>query len=209
MEKIVIKAELRSVIGKQVKALRRQGILPGVIYGHTVTPMSISLDLHDASLALAGLTSSSIITIDVEGKQYPVLVREKQKNYVKNSLIHVDFQAVSLTEKIRTAVAIELHGVAPAIKDFNGIVVHNLSQLEVEALPQDLPERIVVDLTKLAHLGDAVHVRDLVISDKVDILTDGDESIVVVTAAGEEEEISTDGLPSEPEVIERGKKEEE
>jgi len=206
----LIKAAHRSVTGKQVKSLRRQGRLPAVIYGHSVEPIAISLDDHEASLFLPTISSSTIVTIDVDGEQYSALVREKQKDYVKNRLIHVDFQVVSLTEKIRSAVRVDLHGVSPAVKDFEAVIVHSLSQVEVEALPQDLPERYTLEISSLAAVGDALYVRDLPASDKVHILTSPDEIIVVATgAAPEEVEEAPVSSLDEPEVIERGKKEED
>jgi large subunit ribosomal protein L25 len=209
-KKNVLKATRRSLTGKQVKSLRREGRLPGVIYGHSVQPIAISLDAHEASLFLPTVSSSTIVTIDLEGEQHATLVREKQKDYVKNRLIHVDFQVVSQTEKIRAMVRIDLHGVAPAVKDFNAVVMHNVSQVEVEALPRDLPERFGLDISKLASIGDALYVRDLEIDPKVTLLTAVDEIIVVATGAAPEEleEVETTSV-EEPEVIERGKKEDE
>ncbi len=209
METKVLKATRRTVTGKQVKALRRTGQLPAVMYGHHFDPITISLDAHDASLLLADLSSSTILTIDLEGEEHAVLVREKQRDYIKNSLLHVDFQVVSLTEKIRANVRIDLHGEAPAVETFNAVVLHNITNVEVEALPRDLPERIVVDLSGLENIGDAIYVRDLKIADKAEILADPDEIVVVMTAAAPETvEEAEEGL-AEPEVIERGKREEE
>src|SRR5512134_953737 len=108
MEKVVLKATKRDVIGKQVKAMRRAGKLPAVIYGRRTEPISIALDAHGASLVLGKLTSSSLVTIDLDGTEYPALVREKQRDYIKNRLLHVDFLTVSLTEKLTAYVAIEL-----------------------------------------------------------------------------------------------------
>ena len=208
--KVVLKATRRDVMGKQVKTLRRQGRLPAVIYGHTIEPVKISLDAHESSLVLPGLSASTIVIIDLDGVQHSTLVREKQRDYLKNRLLHIDFQVVSLTEKIRTAVRVDLHGVSPAVKDFNAVIVQNLNQVEVEALPNDLPETFVLDLSALANVGDAIHVRDLQVSDKVAILTDPDEMLVIATgAAPEEVEPEAVGDTSEPEVIERGKKDEE
>ncbi|GAB4503199.1 MAG: 50S ribosomal protein L25 [Anaerolineales bacterium] len=210
MEKVVLKAEKREVVGKQVRALRQQGKLPAVIYGRHIQPVNIALDAHSASLALSKLTSSSLVTIDLDGTEYPTLVREKQRNFIKNTLLHVDFLAVSLTEKITANVAIHLEGTAPAVKDFNAILVTGLTELEVECLPTDLPERIVVDISGLKEIGDGVYVRDIVVSDKVEVLSDPDELIVVATAmAAEEVEVAAEGEAAEPEIIERGKKEEE
>ena len=216
MEKVLLKASHRSVTGKQVHALRRAGQLPGVIYGHNVEPIVISMDARDATRTLASLSSSSLITIDVDGTEYPSLVREKQRNYVKNILIHVDFQAVSLTEKIRANVGIHLTGSSPAVKDLNAVLVTGLTELEVEAFPQDLPERIVIDISNLLKVGDGIHVRDIVVSEKVEVLDQPEEMIVLATAAKEEvEEVAAPeaevvaGEAAEPEVIEKGKKEEE
>ncbi|MEZ0394911.1 MAG: 50S ribosomal protein L25 [Anaerolineales bacterium] len=215
MEKVILKATRRHVTGKQVRALRRAGALPAVLYGHHLEPLSISLDAHEAGKVLNRLTASSLVTIDVEGKEYPALVRERQRNPIKGNLIHVDFQAVSLTEKIRTNVGIVITGTAPAVKDFSAILVTTLNELEVEAYPQDLPERIVVDISGLKKVGDGIRVGDLVLSEKVTVLTDADEMIVLATAPREEvlEEVTPEAAAvaeaAEPEVIEKGKKEEE
>lgn len=214
MEKVVIKASKRSVTGKQVRALRRAGELPGIIYGRNMEPVNISMNAHDASLVLARTTASSLITIDLDGKEYPALVREKQRNPVKKSFVHIDFQAVSLTEKIRANVGIQITGVSPAVKDYNAVLVTGLDSLEVECFPQDLPERIVVDVSVLGKIGDGVYVRDVVLSDKVKVLVDGDEMLVLATAPKAEVEAVTAEVAAveegaEPEVIEKGKKEEE
>ena len=212
MEKVVLKAKKRLVIGKQVSKLRRAGELPAVIYGHNIETVSISLEAHSAGLTIPKLTSSSIVNIDLDGKIIPALVREKQKNYVRNELIHVDFQAVSLTEKINAAVSIQFHGVSPAVKDYNAIVVHNMNSLDVEALPNDLPERIEVDLSTLMNVGDAIHVRDLALPEAVTVWNDPDMIVAVATATREESTAADEASGAEldsPEVIEKGKKDEE
>lgn len=214
MEKVTIKATRRNVTGKQVRALRRAGELPGIIYGRNVEPINISMNAHDASLVLARTTASSLITIDLDGREYPTLVREKQRNPVKKSFVHVDFQAVSLTEKIRANVGIQVTGLSPAVKDYNAVLVTGLDALEVECFPQDLPERIVVDVSVLGKIGDGLYVRDIVLSDKVRVLEDGDEMLVLATAPkAEVEEVTAEAVAveegTEPEVIEKGKKEEE
>ena len=210
MDKIVIQATPRSVVGKQVRALRREGLLPAVLYGPHIKPITISMDAHSSSQTLKHMTASSLVTIELEGKEYPALVREKQRNFVTNKLLHIDFQVVSMTETLRTKVGIQLEGEAPVIDSFDAILINGLEELEVECLPQDLPERIIVDVTSLKNIGDAIHVRDIFISDKVEILDDKDEMIVLATSTYEEpvEEGLEEGA-EEPEVIERGKKEEE
>jgi large subunit ribosomal protein L25 len=220
MDKVVLKATKRDVTGKQVNALRRAGQLPAVIYGRHTEPISISLDMHAASMALGKVGTSSLITVDVDGKEYPALVRERQRDYLKGTLKHVDFLAVSLTEKIRADVRIEIVGTSPAVKDFNAVLVNGLFSLSVECLPTDLPDRIVADISSLVQVGDGIHVRDLQVPENVRVLDDEDEVVVVATYAKEEvvEEaapavegaVPTEAEGAEPELsVERGKKEEE
>lgn len=217
MEKVVLKATRREVLGKQVKALRREGKLPAVIYGRHVEPISIAMEAHSAGLALGKLTSSSLVTISVEGAEYPALVRERQRDYIKGTLTHVDFLAVDMNEKIRASVGLVFVGVSPAVKDYNGILVHNLERLEVECFPGDLPERIEVDIAMLKQIGDLIRVHDVHVSDKIRILGDPEETIAVVTIIKEETApVAAEGEaiaaaePAAPELsVERGKKAEE
>lgn len=209
MEKVVLKATRRTVTGKHVSTLRHQGLLPAVMYGHGIEPIAISLDAHSTSLALASLSSSTLVNIDLDGQVKATLVREKQRHPVKRNLLHVDFQVVSMTEKLRTKVSIVFDGVAPAVKDFNGVVVSNLTDIEVEALPGDLPEHILVDISGLAAIGDALHISDLKLGKGVEIFADPEEVVVVIAGTKEEVEPEVVGETDEPEVIERGKKEEE
>jgi large subunit ribosomal protein L25 len=187
LEKVVLKASKRTVTGRQVGALRRAGKLPAVLYGHRIDSTPITLDAHETSLLLSRLTSSSLVTISLDGKEYPTLVREKQRHPVKSHLIHLDFQALSLTEKTHAMVGIELSGTAPAVKNFDAVIVTGVTELEVEALPQDLPERVVVDISVLAEPGDSIHVRDIQLPGQVEILTTPDEVVVSATAARVEE----------------------
>ncbi|HUH98052.1 MAG TPA: 50S ribosomal protein L25 [Anaerolineales bacterium] len=219
MEKVVLKASRRDVTGKQVKALRRAGTLPAVIYGRHTEPINVSLDAHHANLALSKVGSSTLVTIDLDGKEYPALVRERQRNYIKGGLIHVDFLAVSLTEKLHAEVRIELTGASLAVKDLNAVLVTGLHSLSVECLPADLPEHITVDIAPLVKVGDSIHVRDISLGDQVRILDDPDDMIVNATYAKVEEEapvVAPEGAvavaaeAAEPELsVERGKKEEE
>jgi large subunit ribosomal protein L25 len=213
MEDIVLKASRRVVTGKQVNTLRRSGQLPAVLYGRYVESMAIALDMKEASRVLEKLSSSALIVVEVDGQRHLVLVREKQRNPILGSIRHVDFQALSLTEKVRANVSIHLVGESPAVENYFGILVTSMEQLEVESLPRALPERIDVDVSNLVEIGDAIHVRELVLAEGVEILEDPDAVIVVVTApiAEEviEEEVAEAVTGVEPEVIERGKREEE
>jgi large subunit ribosomal protein L25 len=213
MEEVVLKAIHRSVVGKQVKAIRREGKLPAVIYGRHIDPIAIELDLRETSRNLTGLAPSTLVTVDVDGTQHRALVREKQRNKITGILLHVDFLAVSMTELLRSQVYLEIVGISPAIRDLSGVLVTGMGEVQVECLPQDLPERIVVDISGLNEIGDGIYVRDLEVPKGVEILEEPDTMLVLVTAqaAEEEEEVpeEEEELAEEPEVVEKGRKEEE
>lgn len=213
MEKVVIKADRREVTGKKVRALRREGKLPAVLYGYRFEPTPITLDKKSASRILHHVTSSSLVTIELDGKEHATLVRDKQRDFILGNLTHVDFMVVSMTETLRAMVGIEISGSAPAVKDHNGVLITGVTELEVECLPQDLPERVVVDLSNLKEIGDGVHVSDIHLSEKVRVLNDPEEMVVIITtlAAEEVEEkvLVEVEAGKEPEVIERGKREED
>jgi large subunit ribosomal protein L25 len=211
MEEIVIQAEQRQVIGKQVNSLRRAGKLPAVIYGRHIDPIAVTLDLKEASRILDRLSPSTLVVIELNGKRHYTLVREKQRNPLLGSLRHVDFQAVSLTEKTRAQLPVHLVGESPAVETYYGILVQRIEQIEVEGLPRDLPERIDVDISTLKEIGDAIFVRDLQMPAGVEGHEDPDEIIVVVTAPEAEEVLEEEEAVEEepePEVIEKGKREE-
>jgi large subunit ribosomal protein L25 len=153
--------------------------------------------------------------LDIDGDKHYTLVRDKQRNPVRRSIIHVDFQAVSLEETVRADVNIILIGEAPAIETYLGILVPSLEQLSIESLPTNLPDRIDVDISGLVEIGDSILVRDIVIPEGVEVLNDLEDVVVVIIAPAveeeeveEEEEIEVEE-GEEPEVLERGKREEE
>jgi large subunit ribosomal protein L25 len=211
MEEVVIQANHREVIGKKVKVLRHQGLLPAVVYGHGVDSLPITLDMREANRVLDRLSPSALVVVDIEGDQHYTLVRDKQRNPIVGSITHVDFQAVSLTEKVRADLNINLVGEAPALEAYFGILVQNLEQLSIECLPKDLPNRIDVDVSGLEEISDSLLVSDLVVPDGVEILNDLEDVVVVVVAQAAEEEEEEVELEEEiePEVVERGKIEEE
>ena len=214
MEEIILQATTREVIGKQVRALRRAGRLPAVIYGRHVGAIPISLDAHATSYTLAGISSSQLITVVVDGSsKHTTLLRDRQRHPITGNLLHIDFLAVSMTEKLRAMVRIHLVGDSPAMKNYDAVMVTGHDEVEVESLPGDLPESIVVDLSTLKEIGDGVYVRDLPVPVGVEVLVEPDEMIVLMTAPSiaveTGEGLVEAGAESEPEVIERGKREEE
>jgi large subunit ribosomal protein L25 len=188
MEKVVLKATKREVTGKKVGALRRQGKLPAIMYGHLIETTPIVLNAVEVLPKLATLTSSSTLTIDLDGKEYPARVAEKQRDPIKRHLIHLDLQVISLTEKMRAKVGIELAGTAPAVKLANAVIHIVLTELDVESLPHDLPERFIVDISGLGEIGDSIRVQDIARADGVDILN-GPEEVIVTASAPKGEEV--------------------
>ena len=205
-EEVLINAEKRNVVGKQVKALRRQGILPGVIYGRHIEAFPIQMDAHNAALILDKLTASSLITIDVDGEKFSVLMRDRQRDVIFGDLLHVDFLVVSLTEKLRATIELKLVGEAPVADNPEVVVTQVLNDIEIEAFPQDLPEVIEVDISKLETVDDEITVADLDLGENIAILTDPDETIVSVGYVAQEE-VAQEAEAVEPEVVEKGKKE--
>ncbi|MGI6251725.1 MAG: 50S ribosomal protein L25 [Anaerolineaceae bacterium] len=209
-QQVIIKAEKRKVTGKKVAQLRREGKLPGVVYGrHLEKTIPIQMDAHSTSLILGKLTGSSLLTLDFAGEKLNVIVRDRQRDVIFGRLMHVDFLAVSMTEKLRTTVGIELVGEAPVLKLMECFINQGLQNLEIEALPADLPERIEVDVTGIETADDIITVGDLKLGDKVEVLTPADEVVASVGFAAVEPEPTEEEVSDEPEVLEKGKKEED
>jgi large subunit ribosomal protein L25 len=212
MDEVVVKANKRQVVGKKVKVLRREGMLPAVVYGHNIDSIPITLDMREANRSLERLSPSALVIVDIDGEQHYTLVRDKQRNPVKRSIIHIDFQAVSLTEKVRSNVNIKLVGEPPAIENYLGILVPSLEQLSIECLPKDLPNRIDVDVSGLEEIGDSLLVKDIIAPDGVEILSDLEDvvAVIIAQAAEEVEEVEVEEEEElEPEVVDKGKREEE
>ena len=214
MDEVVFNADLRQVIGKKVKNLRREGLLPAVVYGHNIEPIPITLNYREANKTFDTISSSTLVILDIDGEKHYTLVREKQINPVRRSIIHVDFQAVSLTETVRTDVNLNFIGEAPAVETYLAIIVPNLEQLSIECLPTSLPDRIDVDISGLTEIGENILVSGVTAPEGVEILNDPEDVVVVVIPpAAEEEEPEEEELELEegvePEILERGKREED
>jgi large subunit ribosomal protein L25 len=188
MDIIEIEANQRSVIGKQVKALRRSGLLPAIMYGIGMEPQTLELPAHETELILQNVSGSTLIDLKVGKKTHKVLVREVQREVISRKPIHVDFLEVAMDVMIRAVVPIELMGEAPAVRDLGGVLVSGLNDIEVEALPSNLPDRISVDLSGLLTIDDSISVGDLEVEEGVTILTEPDEAIANVIYQMEEEE---------------------
>jgi len=215
MEQIELKAEKRTLIGKKVKGLRREGIVPAVLYGPKTEPIPIQCDGRELQQVLvrAGGTNLIAVRIDDAGKPKMTLAREVQRDAITSQLYHVDFYQVVMTEKVAAEVNIILVGEPPAVQQKEFMLLQGTDSVEIECLPGDLIHSIEVDLSSLG-VDDTIYVKDLRVPDNVTILTEGDELVAKVQhlyIPEEEEEVEEwiEEAPEEVEVIAKGKVEEE
>ncbi len=211
MEQVVINAAPRTVIGKQVKQLRRQGLVPGILYGYGIEPMPLQFEAKELERVVRQAGSSTLVQVIVEEVPYTAVVREVQRDAIKRYIKHVDFQALSMTEKVRLPISLTLVGEAPA-ESQGATILQQLNEIEVECLPSALVHTIEVDISKLTEPGQVITAKDLEIPEGIELLVDPDEVIVIAAAEEEEEEvIGEEGMAAtaEPEVITEKKEEAE
>ncbi len=186
----IIVAKREQVGSKKTSVLRSKGIVPGVLYGSGLgqsKPELIQVNALELNKLLSSIEESSLVNVILGDKTYPTLVKDIQQNPLKAEILSVDFFAPDLNEEVETPVALEFEGVSQSEKAGNTLVrIHQ--EIEVKALPQDLPEHIVVDLSKLVTLDDVIRVSDLDLPKGVEALLDGDEMIAMTEAPQAEEE---------------------
>lgn len=207
MEAIELKAEVRQSIGKHVAQLRQQGYVPAVVYGKGVAADHIQIEAKILRKVLAQAGTHQLIALQIGSKKPRMtLAREIQIDSIKRRYLHVDFYAVNMKEKVTAQVPLEFVGVSPAVKELSGILVHGMSEIEIECLPSDLIAAIEVNIENLAEFDDMITVADLTVPDTVTILSDPDSMVAKVEApsiAAEalEEEAAAAAASAEPEVI--------
>lgn len=189
MQKIQIQAEARDIAGRQVKQLRKQGILPAVLYGRGVKSVSLQIPLKDFTKAYAEAGGSTLVYITVGDKKYPAIIHDVALDPATNKYLHADFYQVRLDEKIKADIPVVFIGEAPAVKELGGILVKNVQQLEVEGFPQDLPHELTVDISGLAEIGRQILVKDIKVADSLKIHASPDEIVVLIQAPISEEEL--------------------
>ena len=169
----------RTIQGKKVSRLRRDGVLPGVVYGGHKDSTPVETDMHAFELGYRRWGNTTLVTLDgLPDGEVPALISEVSRDTVTGRLLHVDFHRVSLTEKVQAEVPLHFIHESPAVKD-GGVLVHAMDHVRVEAFPQDMPHAIEVDLAKLVEIDDAVYVRDLAVdTSKVEIQDDAAELVV-------------------------------
>jgi large subunit ribosomal protein L25 len=183
--------DAREAHGKANKRLRRAGLVPGVVFGkgEESTPVQIDAKVFETLYRQAGRTS--VVNMHLPGKTGTTsgIIKSVQRNPLSGMAIHVDFFLVNLTQEMEIDVPLVFTGEAPAVEETGGTLLHNLSSLHVKALPNDIPQQVVVDVSVLHSLDLAIHVRDLTLNrDLVHVLTDGDTLVATVVPPRIEEE---------------------
>src|SRR3989338_2764427 len=187
---LTIAAQSRTVVGKQNEKLRESGMIPAVLYGRGKETVSLQLAHKEFEKIYRQAGENTLINLLVNDKPHKVLIHDVAKHYMKDEPIHVDFYEVDLTRKIHAKVPVHFVGVSPAVKESGGVLIKNLNEIEVEALPMNLPHAIEVSIEKLKTFDDLVRVADLKVSDKVKVLAHPEDVIVKVQAPRTEAELA-------------------
>ena len=207
---IKLSAKIRKEKGKKTQTLKESGRIPAVVYGHEVKNVSLDVDYKEFHNVLSKAGESSLIELDVEGEKEkrPVLVHDLQKDPVTDQLIHVDFFQTSLKEEVEVKVPLVFEGESLAVKDLGGTLVKNISELDIKALPQNLPHEIKVSIVGLNTFEDRILVKDLVLPKDVKAMAKPDEIVVAVAEPAKVEEDLATEIKEEVENVEKVEKKE-
>jgi len=190
MKRETITADKRIVTGKQVKHLRSEGLLPANMFGKGLKSVSVQIPLKDFRHIYSIAGETGLVNLKIENETYPVLIQNVQTNPMTHVPIHADFFKVNLKEKVKAMIGIVAVGEPRAVTEKIGALMHSLSEVEIEALPADLPENFEVNVENLAAVDDSITVADITVPPGVEILTDQNEMIFriadLVSEAAEE-----------------------
>ncbi|MEK7599006.1 MAG: 50S ribosomal protein L25 [Patescibacteria group bacterium] len=203
---LTIKTKQREFSGKKAKKLRLAGVLPAVLYGAGQKSQNIELDLKEFQKIWKEAGESSLIELDAGGSKRTVLIKEIQTDPVKDTPVHVDFYAVKMDKSIKAAIPIDFIGESPAVKNLGGSMIKVMHEIEIEALPADLPSKLKIDVSKLAAIGDRFLVSDFKLPASVKILANTLDIVVLIEEPKKEEEPAAEAKPSIENIEVVGKK---
>lgn len=186
-EMLTLSAKIRKITGKKVKTLRKAGLLPAILYGPKTRPLALEIDLKDFEKVFKEAGESSLISLKVGGKARNVLVHDVQADPVKGNLLHVDLYQPLLKEEVTVTIPLVFEGEPQAVKELAGVLVKNISELEVRGLAQNLPKAIEVNVEGLKTFDDSIKIRDLRLAKDIEILKDSDEIVASVVPPVKEE----------------------
>ena len=219
MATVSLSANSRDVKGKgAARTLRSQGQIPAVIYGHGRDPQSLALNARDLDKLLSHIQAeSTVIEVTVGGHTAKTLIREIQRHPIKRQILHVDFQALVAGEKVTVSIPIVLTGIPEGVRLEGGVLDQTLREIEIEVDPSNIPDHVEYDVTNMV-IGDSVHISDLKVPEGVEVQDDPETSVAVLAAPRaviEETPVvaeaveGEEGAVAEPEVIGRGKEDDE
>ena len=212
MKGLALPASKRNVLGKKTRFLRRQGIIPTHLFGHGLESIPLQCDTAELQRIIAQAGTTRLIALEIEGDKEPrsVFIREIQRDACTGVLLHIDFYQVREKERIKVDVPIVPVGEAPALKEKGRSLIHGITSLSVECLPDRLPPQIEVDLSPLEEVEQAIYVKDIALSPDITVITAPDQLVmkvsevrvekveeVVVEAEAVEAEAPTEGVAEE------------
>ncbi len=178
----------REMMGKSVKALRAQGIIPAELYGRGIPNVHLAVGEREFAKVFSEAGENTVIQLVAEEGKLPAIVHDVQRDPISLKVRHIDFYQVRMDEKIKAYIPIEFAGEAPAVKSAGGILNKTLFEIEVEALPGDLPHRIPVDLAVLQEVDQSIYIKDIAVPKGVHVIVDPETVVVTVTPQLKEEE---------------------
>jgi len=187
---IKLPAKIRKEMGRKTSALKESGRIPAVVYGHKIKNVLLDIDYKEFQKVYNKAGYNSLIEMKIEGEKEPktVLIHELQKDSVSDKVIHIDFFEISAKEEVSVKIPLVLEGVSLAVKDLGGTLIKNIAELEVKALPQNLPHEIKVSIESLKTFGDHILVKDINLPKDVKVVAKPEEIVVSVAAPAKVEE---------------------
>lgn len=187
---ITLKAEIRTALGKKADKLRTQDLIPAVMYGNKIAAQNLAVNYTEFKRVYSKAGESSLVELELEGKKHNVLIHDIQLAPMSGKVSHIDFFQVNMKEEVETEIPLEFVGEAAAVKALGGVLVKNMDAIAVKCLPSDLPEKYEIDLSALATFDDVIAVKDLKVSDKIEIMLDGETVIAMVSEPRSEESLA-------------------
>ena len=200
---IELKAKIRKDTGKKVEKIRKQGMVPAVLYGPTIKSQSLEIDLKEFEKIYKEAGESSLISLTLAKENFLVLIHAVEINALSQKPIHIDFYQPRLDEEIEATIPLVFEGEAAAARDLGGTLVKNIHEVEVKALPQNLPHEIKVNIDKLKTFEDSILIQDLPLPQGVKVLKEADEAVVFVASPEKIEEELAKPIEEKVEEVEK------
>jgi len=199
-DKIFLTVEKRTILGRKSKKMRFEGILPGNVFGTSFKSLSVSCNQREFLRVYKSVKNTGVVYLKVDTEELPVLISSVQRHPVSDQFLHVDFRKIDLTQKVTTQVPVQIIGSSIAVTQKGGVLLTQTELVMVEALPQNIPQHMVVDISTITEIGTEITVGNLPKSDKY-LVKDDPKKVIVSVVAHKEESITPETTTAAPEVI--------